>query len=329
MRTLPVARALALLALVAVVASGCAKKVTSVDSAYTQVEGKPDPRVLLVSWPDLPNTTLDYARQEVPGSSPVEFRDVAITTTPIYNVGPGAQRLAIFDGSISSAFQMFRRERSGGFRQFKTYPLPPTRRWIDTQYEYYGTTDGSASGFTPATYVARGLVEGLATPQSPLSNVSVSTATPAPSLVYRGSTSPTDSLFRMSWNSVSGAAGYWLHVYQFRANASVLERQKSGAPAPILDGNVQDFFVGYVAAPETTFKLPSDTTRIQPGQIWLARRGMLNGQVYLVRVTAVDAAGQVVAWMKGDRDSIRIQDPNVYRRWTLGAVHVNPRRPTP
>jgi hypothetical protein len=42
----------------------------------------------------------------------------------------------------------------------------------------------------------------------------------------------------------------------------------------------------------------------------------------------VDDVGRVVAWMQGERDSVRLAGANQYRRWTIGAARVNPVRRT-
>ena len=203
-RTILAVRAATAIALLAIAASGCAKKVTSVDSNYTQVEGVPNPEVQLVVWPDLANTLTDYARETVPNTTPVEINDVILGVEPIYAVGANAQRLAVLDGSTAGAFQLFRRENGGGFRQFQTFPLQASRRWLDTHSEFYSANDLTGSGFAPPTYVARGLVEGVATTASPLSNVALSNVVPARTIVYRGAAEPTDSLFRMSWSERGG-----------------------------------------------------------------------------------------------------------------------------
>lgn len=328
-RTFLAVRLIAVAGLLAAAATGCAKKVTSVDSSFTQVEGQPSSEVQLVLWPDLPVTLTQYAREQVPNSTPAEFLDIIQSETPAYAVGAGSQRLMIMDRTPASAFQMFRRESGGGYRQYQTFPLQAAHRWIDSQSDLYLTNDPAASGFAPPTYLARGLVEGAATTSSPLSNVATASLVPQPSMRYRGNLEPSDSLFTIAWDPVLGASGYWVHVYQFRANASRFERQVAGSPAPVLGGNVQDFLVAYVAAPDTAVKLPSDTTRTLPASVRLfTRRTTLMGQVYLTRVTAVDGNGQVIAYLRGERDSVRVADPNVFLRWTIGAVRVNPKRPT-
>lgn len=322
MRNFPVARTLAALALVAAAASGCAKKVTSVDAGYTQVEGTPSEGVQMLAWPDMAVTLTDYERVTVPNTEPPEIVDQILSVTSTYAAGAGAQRLTIVDTTPSGAFQLFRREVGGGYRQFQTFPLQSARRWLDTQTEVFVASDVEGSGYAPPTYVARGLVEGVSAPGSPLSNEVPVAVVPTPTLVYTGNLQPTDSLFTMAWQDVPGAAGYWVHVYQFRPNATIQERQNSGAPAPVVAGNVQDFFVGFVPAPATSYRLG------QPGARVLTRRTTLNGQVYLVRVTAVDDVGRVVAWMQGERDSVRLAGANQYRRWTIGAARVNPVRRT-
>lgn len=325
--------ALAALALPAVLA-GCAKKITSVDAAYTQLEGIPDPNAQLMVWPDKPTFVHYYADLGTPGPSEA---DTLLEIVPVYRNGPGAVQTMLLDGGNGSGFEFFRRAANGGYEPMRDYIVNSPRKWLDSHWELYELTDSSPSGFTPATYVARGLLAGSTTANSPLTNPARLTATTTNTLVYTGQAFPAraDSNFTMSWGAVAGATGYWMHVYQFRPNALNAEYIASGTPRPVWNGLVRDQFVGYIDAPATSYKLGTAGARV------LTYTPPISGQVYLVRITAVDAQGQVIAWIGTDLDDIRVdaeghvqgatggsfmvsQEEGRWKVFPLGAKAVNP-----
>lgn len=310
-------RRLAFLALAALALpmalAGCSKKITSVDASYTQVEGTPNPDARLIVWPDLPNTVWTWTDNGSPG---ISLDDVPQSTEHVYRSGPGSYQAMILDGSDASGFEMFRRASNGGYEPMRDFVLTAPRKWLDSQWELYTITDGSPSGFTPATYLGRGLLAGTTTARSPLTNAASVSVSPDTVIHYLGNLAPNDSLFTMDWTPVTGAAGYWIHVYQFRSDASAPEVISSGSPSPVWNGKVRDHFVGYVPAPTTVYKYGA------PGALILTKKAPLRGQVYLVRITAVDANGEVVGYMAGDNGFI--QGEGSWRIFPLGAKAVNP-----
>lgn len=331
-RALPVV-ALAATALAAVLA-GCAKKITSVDAAYTQLEGRPDPDAQLMAWPDQPTFVRYYSDLGTPGPSEA---DTLLEVVPVYRNGPGIVQTMLLDGGAGSGFEFFRRAGNGGFEPMRDYVVNAPRKWLDSHWELYELTDSNPSGFSPATYVARGLLAGATTTSSPLSNPARLTGTTTSTLVYTGAAFParSDSNFTMSWGAVPGAAGYWMHVYQFLPSALNAEYVLSGTPRPVWNGLVRDVFVGYLAAPATSYKLGT------PGARVLTYTPPISGQVYYVRVTAVDAQGQVIAWIGTDLDHISVnlegrivgalggsfmvsQEEGRWKVFPLGANAVNP-----
>lgn len=327
--------ALAALALPAALA-GCSKKITSVDAGYTQLEGTPDPNAQLMVWPDQPIEVRYYADLGTPGPSQA---DTLLAVEQTYRTGPGAVQSMLLDGGNSSGFEFFRRASNGGFEAMRDYVVNAPRKWLDSQWELYELTDASPSGFSPATYVARGLLAGSTTRNSPLTNPAQVTGPTSRSLVYTGNLFParSDTNFTMSWGAVPGAAGYWIHVYQFRSDAPTSEVISSGSPSPVWNGKVRDQFVGHVAAPATSYKLGT----VEPGVRVLTYKPPISGQVYLVRVTAVDANGQVVASSGTDFSRLTVsadnrvenvfgasfqvvQEEGRWKIFTLGASAVNP-----
>lgn len=327
--------ALAALALPAALA-GCSKKITSVDAGYTQLEGTPDPDAQLMVWPDQPIEIRYYTDLGTPGPSEA---DTLLAVEQTYRTGPGAVQSMLLDGSHSSGFEFFRRAANGGFEPMRDYVVNAPRKWLDSHWELYELTDTSPSGFSPATYVARGLLAGSTTRNSPLTNAAQLAGATTRSLVYTGNLFParSDTNFTMSWGAVTGATGYWIHVYQFRPDASTNEVIASSSPSPVWNGKVRDQFVGYVAAPATSYKLGSAVDGVRV----LTYKPPISGQVYLVRVSAVDANGQLIATSGTDLSHLTVspdgrienvfgasyqvvQEEGRWKIFSLGASAVNP-----
>lgn len=327
--------ALALAALALPVAlAGCSRKLTSVDADYTQLEGRPDPNAQLMVWPDVPTKVYYYADLGTPGPSDA---DTLLEVVEVYRTGAGALQTMLLDGGQASGFEFFRRAPNGGYQPMRDYVVNAPRKWLDSHWELYELTDYQPSGFSPPTYLARGLLAGSTTANSPLTNDARLTSGTTASLVYTGALFPSrsDTNFTMAWGAVSGAAGYWLHVYQYRPDATNDELVASATPSPVWNGKVRDQFVGYVAAPATSYKLGT------PGALVLTYKPPISGQVYMARVTAVDAQGQVIAYSGTNLDNLDIdvdgrilnvsgasyevvQEEGRWKIFSLGASAVNP-----
>ena len=299
-------RRLVILALAAltlpIALAGCSKKVTSVDADYTVLEGTPDPLAQLYVWPDVATDVHYYDDIGTPGPSE---SDTLLRVENVYRSGPGVVRTMLLDGGLGNGFDYFRRAPNGAYAPIRDYVVTLPHKWLDSHWELYELTDTRPSGYTPATYQARGHLEDMPTTSSPLSNEARVTGPIVNSMVYTGLLFParTDTNFTMSWAPVAGAAGYWMHVMQFRSTATTDEIIQSATPAPVWNGRVRDQFVGYVAAPTTSYKLGT------PGALVLTYAPPLSGQVYSVRITAVDAQGQAIAYIGTDLTNIRY-DPN-------------------
>lgn len=310
---------LALLALGALalplVLAGCGKKVTSADASYTLVEGTPNADARLVSWPDTPTGYVDWA--DLGGIGPTE-EDTLLAQYVVFRNGPDNQRLMVLDGTEAAGYQLLRRAQNGGYERLRDFTLQPSRKWLSSQWEVYESYDYAPSGFWPPTYVGRGLLGGVATTRSPLTNTAKAEMPMADLQLidYAGNRAPVDSLFTMEWTTVTGAAGYWIHVYQFSSAATDEEKLLSGSPSPIWNGLVNDFLVAWVPAGTTTYRFGD------PGAEILLKRAPLRGQVYLVRITAVDANGQLVGAMLGD--IAYRQGDGFYEYYPLGAFAVTP-----
>ena len=301
-------------------ATGCAKRITETDASYTQIEGVPDQAAQLTAWGDTPipiQTWSDVGNP--PGPSP---GDILVGTEQRYLDGSGQIRMMLIDGSRANGFQMMRVARNGGFEQVRDFVIQPTRKWVNSQWETYRLTDPTPSGASPAGYQGRGLVEGTVTTASPLTNLAqVTQAMVPPSIQYLSNPATNgDSLISMSWSSIPGAAGYWLQVYQFRSDATAADRFNAAAPSPIFDGRVRDNLVAYVTAPNTSYRLGSAT-----GAMVLTYTPALIGREYEVRITAVSATGEVLAYSAGSTRTLLVSDEE-YLQFPSGAFTVNTSR---
>ena len=135
----------------------------------------------------------------------------------------------------------------------------------------------------------------------------------------------------MSWDAVAGAAGYWVHIYQKRADIRNSEEAMALAmPSPIASGKARDLFIGFFPAPRTSYKLGD---AVPAGSRVLVYRVLQGLQEVLIRVSAVDAAGRMIATTgsAGDLDAVQERFGQVDRRriFLLGATKVTPDRPRP
>ena len=288
------------LALAGIGVVGCSKKVTAIDASLappTYPEGVRDTLSTslsdLVVWPDIPN--------------PVEI--VYADTTRAnefftrYRAEEDATVGSIIDYIGSAGYQMFRRENGGGFRRLFDFALTATKRWGDRSY--LGTPQGTvvlppAQMFAfadpaPPTaavpgYMGRAVVSGISSAHSPLTNLG---EVAGGASVIGWTIDFTDSLLDIRWSPVSGAKGYWVHIYQPRNDIRTsVEAITNGLVAPVVIGKVRDLFIGYFPATETGYKLGNPAP---PGARILYYRVLQGATVVLVRISAVDAEGQLIA----------------------------------
>jgi len=307
---------LAALAVMALALVGCTKKITNVDASYTAPEGVPSADARLIVYPDAPMTLQYWIDNNPPGVDPTDVLQRVETV----DIAPGTLHGMIVDGTPASAFQVLRRETNGGYGQLKDFVLNPVNKFLESQWEIYTFADPQPTGFDPPSYVGRGVVAGQITPTSPLTNAGEVTSENIPSLTYTGPTTPPDSLITMKWNVVPGAVGYWMQVYQFR-QATTAEQVQSAQASPFATNKVRNYFVGFVPAPADSYKIGLG------GALVLARRTMLTGIEYLVRVTAVNSRGEIVGFTYGDWGTVSYA-AGFYYKYRLGAVRVTPTRPT-
>ncbi len=300
----------AVLVVGALALAGCAEKVTNVDAGYTTPEGKVDENARLVVYPDAP-IVIDTFRDILPDGP--DTGDELLSTELRY-VAQGALHGIIMDGTAATTYQVLRREANGGYAQLKDYTLSPQVRFFDSHWELYAFTDASPSGFDPPSYLGRGVLSGVVTPLSPLTNPGLIGGTEVANLTYTGSIQPRDTCITMSWNEVPGAAGYWIQIYEFMGGTQ--EKLLSAQPAPFVFSDARNYFVGYVPGPASSYTL------CQPGALVLFQRGLLLKSEYIVRVSAVNEQGRLLAFTYGDYSYLRTTGS--YQRYRLGGVVVTP-----
>jgi hypothetical protein len=312
--------------LVALALAGCAKKVTSYDASYTTPEGQYNANARLIVYPDAPITVLTYRDKLRNGPDPTTGNpledDTLLTTEQVY-VARGTLHGLILDGTPASGYQVLRRESNGGFAQLKDYVLTPVTNFLDSQWDAFAFDDRRPSGFNPPSYEGRGVVAGTVTPASPLTNVStLVSSSDIQDLEYTGKTGKLDlegespdSNIAMTWKAVPGATGYWIQIHQFTGNSEA--QLRAAAPAPFVHLDVRNYFVGYVAAPATEYTLG------EPGALVLTRRTLLNKVEYLLRISAVNDQGELIAFTRGDWQHISAD--STYRNYRVGAIKVTPR----
>lgn len=301
--------------LVALAMSGCTKKITSVDAGYTAPEGQPGADARLIVYPDASVYVETWADLKPDGRG----EEDVLTGVGQVSFAPGTLYGTILDGTPASGYQVMRREGNGGYAQLNDYVLNPVARFLDSQWEVYAFSDARPSGFSPPSYQGRGVIAGAVTAASPLTNASELMSSDITALQYTGAKVPRDSNLTMSWSAVPGAAGYWIQIYEFTGGTEAL--LQSARPAPFVLRDVRNFFIGYVAAPATGYKLG------EPGAQVLVKRPLLYLVEYQVRVVAVNGQGELIAFSYGDWQYIREQ--GLYRRFPAGATAVIPTRPAP
>jgi len=320
-------RALALVAVVALAAAaaivGCAKKITSVDASYTKLEGVPSSRSLLFVYPEMsPSWSLwrDLGDKGVgiPGTPGygLDERIDSMTAAPT-----GVEHVMVIDGTSATGYELYRTASNGGLERVGNFVVDAAHKWLATQWDIFETRVSLPGSYQP-TFIGRGVVNGVAGPSSPLSNTAIPAAVQVvPTISYTDSLTPADSLFHLSWSPVPAASGYWLQVYTFTSRATTIEQEQSGMPCPIWNGNVSNNLVAFVPAPTTAYQLGQTG-----GATVLTFTPPIHGHTYRVRVTAVDAAGRVIAFMKARDflDDLLVQSDSTYVRYPMSSVTVQP-----
>ena len=276
-------------------AAGCEKRPTGFAPNPNAPEGTPSSEARLLAYHDLalPVLARDYGSKNI---------DSVKVGAQAFAGAPTMPLLLLLDGTPANSYELYRRDGGGKFQRTGDYPLQSVAKFVNVGYEAFFSTDPTPGTFAPPTYLGRGLVDGVASHASPLSNEGRLPLLDVQPITYNGEHEPFDSLFVVSWVGVTGATGYWIHIYEKPIASG--ERLLSSLPAPIAYVTAGDLFLGFRAGNNpggsVQFRL-GDT-----GLLTLKSRPPLLGHDYLVRVTAVDADGQVIAQTPGDLDSLSL-----------------------
>ncbi len=286
----------ALFALLALASAlGCEKRPTGLDPNPNAPEGvrSADARLLASHNLALRVLVRDYASTNVDSA---EFGAQAFA-------GPTSMPLLLLlDGTVANSFELYRRDGAGKFQRTGDYTLQSVVKYVNVGYELFFSTDPAPGSYSPPSYLARGLVNGVASHQSPLSNESHLAGPGLLPITYNGDLQPLDSLFVVSWVGVPGAVGYWVHIYEKPIAGG--ERLLSSLPSPIAYVTAGDQFLGYRAGNN-----PGGSVQFRlgdPSLLTLKYHPPLLGHDYQVRVSGVDATGQVIAQTPGDLDSLSL-----------------------
>jgi hypothetical protein len=285
----------AVLALAALMlAAGCEKRPTGFDPNPNMPEGATSADVKLVTyrnvaWPVLVLDT-ESGNTQLVGASAFDGPE----DTPL---------LLVLDGTPSNTFEMYRRDDGGRFVRTTDFLIQSKFKFVNFGFEEFFSPDLTPSHYSPPTYLARGLLDGVATHASPLSNESrMGNAVPdfLP-ITYNGNLQPLDSLFTISWIGVPGAVGYWIHVFELPIPSA--HALLASLPAPLAYKTAGDLLIGFYAGNN-----PGGSIQYRLGDplFRLKMERPLLGHDYYVRITGVDESGQVVAQTAGDLANVAL-----------------------
>lgn len=310
---------------------GCSSKKLTVDASFTMPEGVASPQLELVTFLDTPAykiRMLDRGRigQVDIGTDTASTDQIArnpftgqLEITPLQLHSPGAVRGLVVNRTSAEGIEVFRTEPNGAVRRILEFAVPPTRRWLDGGAEMYEFVDADPKRAPGATYYVRGLIGGVAGANSPLSNGSrVTFAGTIANITYTanrdgsipppggGLPTPAESTFIMRWTPVAGTARYWIHVFEYQPRSlSTAQRILTGAPTPILSYGARDIFIASIPGSVTQYKMGD------PGASIYTFRTPSFGAEYFVRISALDADGQLIGMTTG---------PHITRTSDLGGI---------
>jgi hypothetical protein len=326
----------AAIALISLLAVSCAKKPVSLtDPSLTPPvypEGRPG-NTHLVMYPDTPVPVQTY---EQAGANPNPSGDVLLSTEYFYESGPGAVVGMIIDSTNATQYQVYKRHADGGFLNLLSYTLKPVKSWPASHFDRDLFTDPSPFSPPDRQYIGRGVVDGQVTTDSPLTNLSDMSQLNVPgTLQYLGNVFPdttTDSLVFLRWRAVPGAAGYWISMYALPT--SVLSQSgllRSALPRPVVPDRLPDYFIAYIPAPTTSYKLGNP---LPPGGRLISYgRTIVTQNPYAVRIVAVDANGQMLDYTGSSGAYVTVGVPNSnparYLFFPIAAAVVFPASPPP
>jgi hypothetical protein len=222
--------------------------------------------------------------------------------------GTGARmvRLGLLEQTPASEFTLWRQEPSGGYRMVSDYGLSSEATFISQGAQYYEFFDLPPSTGQSHHYLAQGAIGGVYGAGSPLSNVAaIDPALPPPTdsliAVCPVDSACADSMPRLVWRQVAGAAGYLLQIYRSRRDARPNDLFDETRAQPFYPKATHQLLAYIPADPAIP---PGGNVRYQVGSAGTAtilesRLPMLSQQLYRWRVVALTAEGHLKAAVQG------------------------------
>ena len=302
----PAAVRVAALLLVVLAASACSEKKVVVDP-NDGLEGVASESQLIV-WRENPNPIFVFTDRGTEGPSWLEnqqqftFEDELVGERTAYETSAGTVHGFIFDYTRAGQFEVLRQE-GGGFRSFKDYLLTPARRFPGFDTDLFLFLDPKPIPGPAPEYVGRGAVDGVIAPLSPKTNIgAVTQDVVEPGIEVLTPTGldprdppPADSIFVLEWSPYPEAAGYWLHIYNYTTQ-NAAQKVLSGVPAPFYFGRTRDHILAFFPATSSGPRARVISFKTQ--------YPFLVGQNFLVRISAVNASGQLIAYTSKARSDL-------------------------
>ncbi|MCC6649707.1 MAG: hypothetical protein IT348_01005 [Candidatus Eisenbacteria bacterium] len=287
--------------------AGCAKKVTAPDSGFSTLEGVQTDDVLLVGWQQPERLAAHYLD---PGTPDDNSDDYVGTVEQLAPDSVGHVMAAVFDHSIATGLQVFRKYENGGLASMFDYSLRPLIKDLVLQRDVFTFEDPSpiASG---ASYVVRGTMNGSAGNSAPISNLTAPLGAIDEDILLTSADRFADSIGVVSWTPDPRAVLYIVNILDFgEVTASRNKAIYTNFPAPIYPDptssqvillqtgtSIPFNFVGdhfpirmivRVAAVDANFRI---VNRLNPGAATLLTRPPVPNDPFKLRFTEEGPAG--------------------------------------
>lgn len=277
----PAARLAGFAFLAASLLTSCAEKVDPVAPGQSSA---PDPNVSLLGVQDQAVTSFTISD---PGTPDDPFDDRLLSTESFTFGGDTTSALLqILDTTPSNSFRPYRREGASQFTRFLDFDVPASDRDLRAHRDTYLLRDSNGQ-FGVSEYLATGLVNGLETPSSPVSNKVVPWGHVTESLILSISRVQRDSVMAISFTPDPRAVIYVLEGYLF--NTVITSREL---------GILSSFALPVALTHQLSsvgFVLPGQETQVRIPLYRVPFQKNLFPLTLVMRMTAIDANGRVVA----------------------------------
>ena len=209
----------------------CSHKPTAPDAGFTTPEGRAN-AALMVGWQDEPQFVSVLGDTGTPAD---HTDDILLRTEALVFDTLGAARMMILDNTQANGFQPFRSEANGGLRPLFDFAVQPSLKYTSSHLDLFDFDDRSPLG-PPSTYIARGVFNGQAGTNSPLTNTVAPFGAIASSLPLGVNPVQRDSVLSLLWGADPQAAFYTVDVMRADLFEVGLDQAlESSFPSPILD----------------------------------------------------------------------------------------------